>query len=448
MIKQMWKYTLLVVFCALFFSCAQEDPSSLDPSEVFIKYFGSTGNEHLIDMVQTSSSEFIILGQTNNTESGDVDFYIVKTDSAGNGIWQQKYGYDHGNANRAFSEDIPSSIRLINNDQSFLAIGTSNISDTLSIFMLNIDVASGAVNEQLIYQYEDNRPATSLEDRGFVSTSGADVLWNEMDDEFIILGSTETWSDATYLNDPSSIFLMSIPNTGDMQTASENPSWIDISGLRLEDRGVKLLEDEGRYFSLSTSTIPLGSPLGYGLRDVFIQEFNSQSGVVLNSEFYGTTDQDEATNFVAANGTLLLTGASGTEQAKQTFFARINQTLPKRPTDELKIDVVSEMGIDANGSRGMDLVRLPSGAIYVAGQLDSYTTSSGEFKENEIVVFRMDAFGTLDTENFRIMGSEDNDQANAILLRPDGALVIGATVDFGSTTMMSLFKTNFRGEFK
>lgn len=449
--SQYLKYMIVVVCGALFFSCAQEDPSSLDPSEVFIKYFGSTGNEQLVDLAQTSTSEFIMLGQTNNTASGDWDYYIIKTDSAGNGIWQMTCGNYHDDPNRAPSDDVPSSLYLVNGGQEVLAIGTSNVSDTLSLLMFRIDVQSGELLDSLKYQYNDQRPSTNPEDRGMISTSGADVVVNEVDNEIIILGNTSTWSDATYLNDPGSIFLMSFPNAGDLQVDSQNPSWIDISGLRLEDRGKKLLIDGGRYFSLSTSTIPLGSPLGYGLRDVFIQEFNPVSGVVINSEFYGTTDQDEASSFIAANGALLITGSTGPEQSKETFFARINESLPKQPSDEVAIDVnvmFEGPNESATGSRGVDLVRIPSGDIYIVGQLDSYTSKSDEFKENEIIVFRVDAFGSLDTENFRIMGSEDNDNAAAILLRPDGALVIGATVDFGSTTMMSLFKTNSRGEFK
>lgn len=438
------KYTIVAVIAILSASCVQEDPNSLDPSEVFIKYFGSTGNEQMVDMVQTADSEFLLLGQTNNTEGGDVDFYIVKTDSAGNGIWQMTYGHNHGNENRAPSEDVPSSIRLINNDQNLIAIGTSNVSDTLSIFMINVDVASGEVIDTLLYQYQDDR----LGGTDYVNTQGADVLYMEDEDQYILLGSVETWSDSTYPTDPNSIFTLSFNGGANLQDASETPLWVDLTGLRLEDVGVRLIESEGQYFSVSTSTIPLGSNLGYGLRDVFVQEFNTVSGVVINSEFYGSSDQDVVKNVIATNSSLVMTGTSGTTQNQEVFFLRINKTLPKSAANEFTIDVVEDMGITADGSQGMDLVRLTNGDIYIAGQLNGYSNSAGEFKENEIVVFRMDGFGNLDTDNFRIYGSEDNDQANAILLRPDGALIIGATVDFGSTSMMSLFKTNVRGEFK
>lgn len=448
MINRYVKYTIWGIMAVLSISCAQEDPNSLHPSEVFIKYFGSTGNEQMVDLAQTANSEFLLLGQTNNTDNGDLDYYLVKTDSAGNGIWQMTYGHNHGNVNRAPSEDVPSSIRLINDDQNLLVIGTSNVSDTLSIFMLNIDVATGEVVDTLLYQYQDTRLGGS----DYVNTQGADVLYIEPMDaiqtaQYVILGSAETWSDNTYPNDPNSIFMLSFNEGTSLQLASETPLWVDLSGLRLEDLGVCLIESQGQYFSVSTSTIPLGSNLGYGLRDVFVQEFNTLSGVVINSEFYGGTDQDVVSNVIATNSSLLMTGTTGTTQNQEAFFLRVNKTLPKSATDEFTIDVVSDMGITAEGSQGKDLIRLTNGDIYVAGQLNGYSSPEDEFKENEIVVFRMDGFGNLDTENFRIYGSEDNDQANAILLRPDGSLVIGATVDFGSTSMMSLFKTNVWGEF-
>ncbi|PIB35817.1 hypothetical protein BFP72_10650 [Reichenbachiella sp. 5M10] len=428
----------------------EEDPNSLDPSEIFIKYFGTTDTEGVVDLVQTSSDEFLLLGFTNNTTANDYDFYLIKTDSAGNGIWQQTYGYDDGVVGNAESQDVPTSIHLFNNDQNAMAIGTSDISDTLRIFMVNIDLSTGEAVDTFSYQFYDDRSATAIDDQGYKSTLGADVVFDEVNNQFIVLGSVETWSSDVYLTDPQSIFLMSLDASLDWHASDFEPTWIDITGLRLEDTGVKLVQDEGEYFYVATVTIPVGSGVGYGNRDVFISEFNPLSGTPGVNNYYGTSVPDVAASVIAYGNDLLITGTSGNEQNDQAFFLNVPKSLPKTVAGGFVIDVVEDMGIIAEGSQGKDLVRLSNGDITIAGQLNSYTApgSDREFKENEIVLFRVDGFGNLDTDNFRVYGSEDNDQANAIILREDGALVIGATVDFGSTSMMSLLKTNSRGEFK
>ncbi|WP_147407445.1 hypothetical protein [Reichenbachiella sp. MSK19-1] len=445
-----WRQYLFVFVSLAMVGCMEEDPNSVPPSQTYVKYFGSTATEQMVDMVQTVDNEFLMLGYTNNKEAGDFDFYIIKTDSAGNGIWQQTYGYNHGNTFRSASQDVPKSVRLINNDQNLLAIGTSDVSDTLSILMFNIDVASGEVVDSLRYQYYDNRTGTNITDRGYVSTLGADVLYNESSNEYIILGSVETWSNNIYTSDPQSILLMAIDAGADWQDPNLSPSWMDIGGLRLEDTGIKLMETDGDYFLLSTVTIPFGSNLGYGNEDVLLAEFNPSSGAYINSTLYGTTENDIAANFISYGNSLMVVGTTGDDQNEKAFYLKVPKALPESDSEGFAIDVVGNesLGLNASGTQGKDLIRLPNGNIYIAGQLNAYTSPSGEFKENEIVIFRTDGFGNLDTDNFRIYGSEDNDQANAILLQEDGALVIGATIDFGSTSMMSLMKTNVRGEFK
>ncbi|UXP32000.1 hypothetical protein N6H18_16775 [Reichenbachiella agarivorans] len=435
----------IMLFCVLIltFGCIDDHPSSLDQSARFIKYFGTTGNEGVVDMVETMSGEILILGYTN-TPNGDNDFYIVKTDSAGNGIWQESYNYDDGIDGNSASQDIPASARLFNNDQNLLAIGTSNISDTLRIFLLNIDVATGQAIESFAYQYYDDRiQNVAIDNIGAKSTSGADILYNEANDEFIILGSVETWSKDLYLSDPQSILLMSV----DAKTFA--PKWHDLTGLRSEDAGVKLIEDNGRYFYISTVTIPVGNPTGYGNKDVFVVEFNPSSGVAINSGYYGTAGADVPNNIVSFNNFLFVTGTSGDVQSEQAFFLRVPKSLPEENIDFVNIDVTNgDFNFTATGTQGLDLVRLNNGDVYIAGQINGFRTEDGEFKENEIGIFRVDAFGSLDLDNFRVYGSEDNDKADAIILRADGTLVIGATVDFGSTSMMSLLKTNVWGEFK
>lgn len=468
--SKIFQHTLIVgVLLTLGLSaCITEDPTSLEPSDVYVKYFGSTATEEVVGLVQTSSNEFLLLGSTTNTVNGDEDYYLVKTDSAGNGIWQHTYGYEVGADHEDIAliqeegiNDHPSSIYLFNNDQNAMIIGTTDIADKKSIFMLNIDVNTGAAVDTLLYRYFEYREE-SIEntDRNLIGekdTYGVDVIYNEANDEFIILGNVDSWSSSPFLSDPQSVFLMSIPANSmtivptNSDTTNSIATWYDLKGLQEEDTGVKLLEDDGNFYFMSNVTIGDNSDVGFGSDDIWIANFNPLSGVEINSGYYGSNNSDISSDFIVSGVFLMITGTSGTGQNEKAFFLSIPKSLPKTDSDGFTIDVTDQEGLnlDANGSQGKGLIRLDNGNVVIVGQVNDYTDEEREFKQDDVMLMRVDALGNLDTENFRVMGGSDNDTGNSIILREDGALIIGATVHFGgSATMFSLIKTNQEGMFE
>jgi hypothetical protein len=59
---------------------------------VWNKTYGGTNNDEGDSVVQTSDGGFAIAGVTNSFGAGDDDVYLVKTDSAGNMLWNKTYG--------------------------------------------------------------------------------------------------------------------------------------------------------------------------------------------------------------------------------------------------------------------------------------------------------------------------------------------------------------------
>ncbi len=59
---------------------------------LWTKTYGGGGNEWGYDVQQTSDSGFIIVGATNSFGSGGEDVYLIKTDDIGNVIWTKTYG--------------------------------------------------------------------------------------------------------------------------------------------------------------------------------------------------------------------------------------------------------------------------------------------------------------------------------------------------------------------
>jgi hypothetical protein len=56
------------------------------------KTYGGTGTDEALGIVQSSDGGYAIEGYTNSFGAGSMDFYLVKTDAAGNMQWNKTYG--------------------------------------------------------------------------------------------------------------------------------------------------------------------------------------------------------------------------------------------------------------------------------------------------------------------------------------------------------------------
>lgn len=83
-------------------------------NELWVKTFGGTGRDYGNSIQQTADGGFLILGYTLSFGAGSEDFFLVKTDAAGNQLWYKTYG---GSAS-----DVGNSVG-ITADGSFLLLG-------------------------------------------------------------------------------------------------------------------------------------------------------------------------------------------------------------------------------------------------------------------------------------------------------------------------------------
>lgn len=83
---------------------------------LWTKTFGGTNVDQASSLMQTTDGGFIIAGSTNSFGAGNYDFYLIKTDSAGNLQWSKTYG--------GAMDDKAKNIKQLN-DGSFVIVGSS-----------------------------------------------------------------------------------------------------------------------------------------------------------------------------------------------------------------------------------------------------------------------------------------------------------------------------------
>jgi hypothetical protein len=170
---------------------------------VWTKVFGGTNYDEGISVIETEDKGFIISGSTSSFGAGELDAYVVKTDSLGNFEWQKTYGgtgYDEGR-------------RILKRDNGYLVMGNtdSGVSGEFNYFIIWTNETGDTVQTRT---YGD-----AGEDRCF-------DLINVGADYFLIAGSD--FNDAT-LGDAALLLIESGNSPSDV-----NPDPV-ISGYYLSD---------------------------------------------------------------------------------------------------------------------------------------------------------------------------------------------------------------------
>ncbi|MFT5570992.1 MAG: hypothetical protein ACI9RP_003051, partial [Cyclobacteriaceae bacterium] len=129
------------------FSCAIEDELRPTPDQVYVKYFGGSGEQNMHDMVLTALGNVVMLGDQTSAELGsDANIYLVEADSNGNAIRSNVikmsellYGATNDSAQ---TEEYPESIIEVDNGYviagSYADILASQIQQR-KIFWINLD---------------------------------------------------------------------------------------------------------------------------------------------------------------------------------------------------------------------------------------------------------------------------------------------------------------------
>lgn len=135
------------------------------------KTYGGSADDMILDVKETNNSDYIIVGWTKSFGALSYDFWVFKTDSSGNILWEKRYG---GSSNeQAWSVDI-------DNDDYLVVGGTTSFGAGQSdLWALKLDLNGNILWQKTYGSDGDDAPAGPYDEyvaRGIVDQSGSYVI--------------------------------------------------------------------------------------------------------------------------------------------------------------------------------------------------------------------------------------------------------------------------------
>lgn len=231
--------------------------------------YGGADDEYGWDLSTTADGGFVLAGQTESFGSGDIDGYLIKVDDAGEMEWSQTYGGP--DEDRLYSVDLCA-------DGGFILTGTSGqSSSSRDLYLVRTD-ADG----ELVWE------ARIGEDRDDV---GHDVRQLQ-DGTFAIAGYTMNYGAERYDS-----MLLIVDENGEVV-------WRRLYGSYLEDRTISLdLTQDGGFLLGGYS-----QSYGNGNWDIYFLNADAQGNLIWFGVFGDLGNETGYTFIQADDGSVILTG--------------------------------------------------------------------------------------------------------------------------------------------
>ncbi len=444
--------SIFILFAFIFCACDPEDQDSPEPEDLFVKFYGGVGDVQSGVKIKEVDEGFVIFGQTDSrvikesTEENDedVDFLLLKTDNAGNEIWHRTYDSQEGDLN-----DIALNFKQTN-DNGFIMVGTSieqgqgsNTSSRTNTSVFVIKVNSAGESEWSYTGVFSDIDGVGLDNEA------ADIVVND-DGTYTVVGSTSNIDQ----NKPG----VSTPGLLDFRDVllfklSENGGliWRRVFGFNGLDIGVNAFGLDNGGVAIIGRTDKQTSD-GEGGVNVLFATTNTE-GFSNQLTVYGFDQRDEYPASVVSTlnqtftivGTSVPQGDQSIQIASQNFIDNPNVfTMSISSSGNLLFNT----RIDTIQALARGITRIEGGDIIITGALnEAESDEDGVNKNGEVIVLKVDQLGG--SPNLTTFGGTGDDFGNDIIQSSDGKLVITGQTDFqGGASMLTLMKTNIRGQLK
>jgi hypothetical protein len=349
------------------------------------KTYGEGGGYSVIE----SAGGYALLG--TNLTSGETDFWLVKTSSAGNVLWTRTYG--------GYYPDDPSCLVQTQDDGYALVGLTYNTEEHDADFWLVKTDRFGREDWNMKYGGEKNEGATS-------------VL--AVPDGFVIVGSTDSFGAGS-----SDIWLVKTYLNGTMQ-------WNRTYGGTSIDGATCIISTSDGGYAIAGTTQSYGS----GWSDFWLVKTDYKGKVQWN-QTYGGTDSDLTSSVIqTVDGGYALTGRTSSYGVGTDFWL-------------VKTDAAGNHQWNKTyGGAGYDhaesIMQTSEEGYVLAGTTDSFGTGESDFW-----LVQTDASGRM--QRSMTYGGTNSDEAQCAVATSDGGYaLIGHTTSYGFG--MWLVKANLNAE--
>ena len=441
---------LLLLFVLMAYGCVIEPDYGPRPIDTFIKYYGISGSNEVVDMIISNEGNLVILGNEKSSAFGaSKDIVILEIDTVGNLLKKKIF-------------DVQS---LYANDSSY----SFGITDDEAVRIRAID--GGYLLCANFTTKDDN-----------VNGLGSKIFWCELDDEYNIIDK-QVISDVDYYWEVGDII------------KSKDGNIIIVGGTnKKEDGDTSIRPEKQRYLtrrSIENDTVFWSKTFGYDDVDDFaigilelsdgnlgvigwtekssnegeggvnvtfaiFTDIGSSSSIdnVFGFDYQGDVDFDDAVgDFIyTQNEDMIIVGTSTSNNAVNPrsfpFLLRV------RKDGTLVFKELLTRSISDLNSGGMDVAISAQNDLIITGAFYNYEDSiSKETFNNQALFMRTNQFGKITNDylsyknHFGLAGGDDI--GKAILTLSDGSIAIAATMDFGnSRTLISYLKINNKGILK
>jgi hypothetical protein len=257
-------------------------------SQVWSRTSGDTGNEWAFSVTETTDGGYAMAGYTTSSGVGNTDFWLVKTDSSGNQLWNKTFG--------GLGYDWASSVIQTSDGGygGYALAGSTYSSDERGYdFWLVKTDSWGNRQWNRTYGGAYNDYAASV----VQTIDGGYALSGSARDDGYALGGITNSSGAGY----EDVWLIKTDSLG-------NKLWDKTYGGALNDEAYFVMQTQDDGYALAGATYAFGT----GLWDAWLIKTDS-SGNTLWSQTYGGTGDDQALSLILdSDGGFVLAGSTNT----------------------------------------------------------------------------------------------------------------------------------------
>jgi len=406
----MRKIFVLIVVLRIFCGCDTPEELQRNRTDYFLKFYGNDGNQTGVDFVMNDDGTFVLVGNSQESATSDLQIYVVKINQKGEVLWQNTYG---SNARNEEAKDI----ELLKNGELIIAGNSKpkNVTTQSDVYLLKLNQDGGfvdSVRQGTITSFENVSSVTEV-------TTASDSS------ELIVAGSISGISGNAQDTDAMHMRFKIEKNLNKLKRLSElewktRPTYPSF-GFQGVENATKVVQYDNNTFYVFGSSNQLGK------FDFWYYSLSNKANEPINSTLIGNLEQDEVLTSVTLSKDQTSVVLTGTRQGS------IVTVLLRLPLLSISPSTTTNLNLEGD-QYSQPRLAIGQTGYWVAAQKTSASTS-------DIVLAGTNVDGTRNFEH--LFGESLLSQSGSVAELPDGRVVTIGTMALGGVGNNSQLKMVF-----